>query len=207
MPASLGLNALTAHAIKFGLKGWETFTGVPATLGGAIFMNAGTSLGEICEIVKDVTIYSMDGDFKKIIIDSNSFSYRQNNFLKNGEIILAATLIHHGKSNEIKKTIKEYIEYRKATQPLSKRTCGCIFKNKAVNQSGTPVPGCLAGQIIDKIGLKGFRYKNLQVSPVHANFIENLGESTYTDFVEFVGIISSKIEQETGLIFEYEVII
>ena len=205
LPASIGLNRLTAHAIKFGLRGWEVFTGVPASLGGAVFMNAGTKLGEIGDIVKRVLIVTNYGKLREVVVNNESFSYRQNNFLKEDEIIVGLILGHMGIDKEVSIEIKNYIDLRNKTQPLTKRTCGCVFKNKALDKNGKLIPGCLAGQTIDKIGLKGFRYKNLQISPVHANFIENLGESTYTDFLEFVEIIKKKILDEAGMDFELEV--
>lgn len=77
LPASLGLNYLTAHAIKFGLKGWEVFTGIPASLGGAIFMNAGTNLGEIGSLVEKVKVVDCNGNLREEVMNQNSFSYRQ----------------------------------------------------------------------------------------------------------------------------------
>jgi UDP-N-acetylmuramate dehydrogenase len=204
LPANIGLNILTSHASKFCLSGWEVFTGVPASLGGAIFMNAGTNLGEIGNLVESVQIIDKKGTEKKIEVDKNSFSYRKNNFLKPGDVIVSATLIHMGKDTDIPNKIRDYLNFRKQSQPLQKKTCGCTFKNKIVSNSGVEAT-CHAGQYIDKLGLKGFRYKNLRISPVHANFIENLGESTYTDFVEFVGIINDELELHYGFKFDLEV--
>ncbi|MEX1100151.1 MAG: FAD-binding protein, partial [Bacteriovoracaceae bacterium] len=85
LPASAPLNILQAHAQKFGLKGWEAFTGVPASLGGAIYMNAGTALGEIGALVTTVTLMGVDGELKTIKTGKKSFGYRQNYFVEAGE--------------------------------------------------------------------------------------------------------------------------
>jgi UDP-N-acetylmuramate dehydrogenase len=113
LPASTPLNILTSHAKKFGLMGWEVFTGIPASLGGAIFMNAGTNLGEISEIVKEVEVLKKDGSLVLHQVDEHSFSYRKCHFVNKGDIILSAKLVHKGKSPEIKSKISEYIALRK----------------------------------------------------------------------------------------------
>ena len=202
LPASISLATLTAHANKFGLKGWEVFTGIPASLGGAIFMNAGTNLGEIGSIVKEVKLVTKDGEEKLIKIDQQSFSYRHNHFVEKGDVIYEARLVHYGIDPEISKKIRDYLEMRTRTQPLKEWTCGCIFKNHQNHESGVT---CRAGHFIDIIGLKGLSYKNLQISPKHANFMENRGESTYNDVLNFIEIIQKEIKLQTGVSFETEV--
>jgi UDP-N-acetylmuramate dehydrogenase len=196
LPASVSLATLTSHANKFGLKGWEVFTGIPASLGGAIFMNAGTNLGEIGKLVKEVTVISKNGEEKLIKIDGQSFSYRKNNFLQEGDIVAFVRLIHFGIDPEISKKIRDYLEMRNRTQPLKESTCGCVFKNHET---------CLAGKSIDIMGLKGFTYKNLQVSPKHANFMENKGDSTYEDVIEMINILKAELKLQYGVSFETEV--
>jgi UDP-N-acetylmuramate dehydrogenase len=108
LPASVSLAALTSHANKFGLKGWEVFTGIPASLGGAIFMNAGTNLGEIGKIIKEVKLITKNGEEKSVIINDKSFSYRHNHFVNDGDVIYEARLFHFGLDEAISKKIKEY---------------------------------------------------------------------------------------------------
>jgi UDP-N-acetylmuramate dehydrogenase len=196
LPASVSLATLTSHANKFGLKGWEVFTGIPASLGGAIFMNAGTNLGEIGSIVKEVRIIAKTGSEKLIKIDKHSFGYRKNNFIQEGDIIVEARLIHFGIDEAISQKIRDYLEMRNRTQPLKESTCGCIFKNHET---------CLAGKSIDIMGLKGFTYKNLQVSLKHANFMENKGDSSYEDVIEMITILKAELKLQYGVSFETEV--
>ncbi len=202
LPASVALATLTSHASKFGLRGWEVFTGIPASLGGAIFMNAGTNLGEIGSIIKEVNLVTKNGEEKLIKIDQHSFSYRQNNFIEPGDVIYQARLIHFGINESVTKKIREYLEMRTRTQPLREWTCGCVFKNHQDLDRGVT---CRAGLFIDIMGLKGFTYKNLRISPKHANFMENTGESSYEDVIKMISVLQKELKLQTGVSFETEV--
>ena len=202
LPASVSLATLTSHANKYGLKGWEVFTGIPASLGGAIFMNAGTNLGEIGAVVTEVKLVTKNGEEKLIKIDSNSFSYRHNHFVEKGDIIVEARLKHFGLDPAISKKIKDYLEMRTRTQPLKEWTCGCIFKNHVETEKNLI---SRAGQFIDILGLKGLTYKNLQVSPKHANFMENKGDSTHDDVLMMISILQKEMKLQYGVSFSPEV--
>lgn len=197
LPASVGLNHLTAHAVKFGLKGWEVFTGIPASLGGAIFMNAGTNLGEIGPLIKKVTLVTKTGEIREVQIDSKSFSYRKNSIVLEGEVIVAATLIHHGTDSLIPQKIKDYLDYRKQTQPLATKNCGCVFKN--------PLRVLPAGKLIDLLQLKGAGIGELRISPKHGNFMENKGNASWEDFQSLVELINFEMDHFYGIEFELEV--
>lgn len=200
IPASVSLASLTSAANKLKLRGWEVFTGIPASLGGAIAMNAGTGLGEISEVVDSFRVMSKDGEIRQVLCGPGTFSYRKNNALKPGDVIFEAVLTHRGVDSAIPETIKDYLKYRNSTQPMKAKTCGCIFKNHIDGKTT-----CRAGQSLDTIGLKGFEYKNLRVSPKHANFIENLGDSTYEDVMELIKILKEKLKDAYGVEFEMEV--
>jgi UDP-N-acetylmuramate dehydrogenase len=202
LPASISLAILTAHANKFGLSGWEVFTGVPASLGGAVFMNAGTNLGEIGSVVTEVFIVNKFGEERMVIVDKNSFNYRKNNFIKDGDIIYQVRLKHFGQDEKISRKIREYLEMRTRTQPLKEWTCGCVFKNYENIDRGVT---CRAGLFIDIMGLKGLTYKNLQVSLKHANFMENKGDSSYEDVLSLINILKSELKLQYGVSFETEV--
>ncbi len=196
LPASVPLNILTSHAKKFNLSGWEVFTGIPASLGGAIFMNAGTNLGEIGSLVKSVTILTSQLEVKTVETSEESFSYRKNKFLSEGDIILSAKLIHNGIDLSIGQKITNYLDLRKSTQPLTTKNCGCVFKNYDESHR--------AGQFIDVCGLKGFSLSGLRVSPMHANFIENDGTATSGDFIEMVELLKYQLDLFSGIEFELE---
>ena len=202
LPGSVSLATLTSHANKFGLKGWEVFTGIPASLGGAIFMNAGTNLGEIGSIIKEVKLITKNGEEKSVIIDKSSFTYRHNHFVDTGDVIYQARLIHFGKDEAISKKIREYLDMRTRTQPLKEWTCGCIFKN---HHDKIRDVTCRAGLFIDIMGLKGLSIKNLQISPKHANFMENRGESSYEDVMQMITVLQKELKLQFGVSFETEV--
>ncbi len=197
LPASVGLNLLTTHAIKFGTKGWEALTGIPASLGGAIFMNAGTALGEIGAIVKRVRLMNSDGLIREEIITPQSFKYRKNTFVQKDEVIIGAVLFHHGLDVSLPDKIRKYQEYRRQTQPLATKNCGCVFKNAA--------PARQAGRLIDLTGLKGLTVGALRVSHKHANFMENAGGAAATDFLEITRLINQQMNLHWGVAFELEV--
>lgn len=200
LPASVSLSVLSSHAVKNGLRGWEVFTGIPASLGGAIFMNAGTNLGEICNIVKSVNIVDRNGEERTETIGEDSFSYRKNHFVKSGDVIVSAELVHKGQSPEITEQIKDYLALRNRTQPLKESTCGCIFKN---NKKTDMV--CRAGLFIDIIGLKGFTFNNIQISPKHANFMVNLGGANFEDIGKAIEMVKKELKLHYGVDFETEV--
>lgn len=197
LPASVGLNVLTAHAIKFGTKGWEALTGIPASLGGAIYMNAGTALGEIGALVKSVRLMNASGEIREELMNPSSFSYRKNHFVRPGDVILSAVLTHGGLDASLPDKIRKYQEYRRQTQPLATKNCGCVFKNAA--------PTRQAGRLIDLSGLKGLTVGALRVSHKHANFMENSGGASSDDFSELTRLINQQMKLHWGVTFELEV--
>ena len=197
LPASVGLNLLSAHAIKFGLKGWEVLTGIPASLGGAIYMNAGTTHGEIRQLLKAVRVMNKFGEIRTEMIESGHFSYRKNHFVKPGEVIVGATIFHHGIDENIPDKIRHYLDMRKNSQPLATKNCGCVFKNAS--------PTRQAGRLIDLTGLKGLSVGALRVSPKHANFMENSGTANHQDFEQLVKLINQQMRLHWGVTFELEV--
>ncbi|MBI2521524.1 MAG: UDP-N-acetylmuramate dehydrogenase [Bdellovibrio sp.] len=204
LPASVQLSLLTQHALKFGLSGWEVFTGIPASLGGAVAMNAGTNLGEIGNIIIDIQVLKSDGEMYSHTKTPASFSYRRNNFLHNGDIIHSVRIKHFGIDSEIPKKIRDYQALRKKTQPLNIPTCGCVFKNRKVVEQGEEKI-IRAGQLIDLVGLKGRSVNQLQISHVHANFFENLGRATKEDFLTLVQIVNDEVQSKYGFKFDMEV--
>jgi UDP-N-acetylmuramate dehydrogenase len=196
LPASTSLNQLTSLAVKYGFSGWEVFTGIPGSLGGAICMNAGTSLGEICEIVESVRILRANLSIEEFKVQKSSFRYRNNNFIRPGDVILSATVFYYKIDSELGKKINSYLEYRKNTQPLTTRNCGSVFKNHGDFK---------AGIIIDRIGLKGFGTENITVSKKHGNFIENNGNGNSAEFIDVIKRLKEQIERFSGHKFELEV--
>lgn len=196
LPASTPLNLLTSHALRFGLKGWEVFTGVPASLGGAVYMNAGTNLGEIGSLVSEVTLLRKSGVVETILITDKSFSYRKNHFVGPGDIIIEVVLKNQGIDSSISEKIRTYLKLRQDTQPLSEKTCGCVFKNDQKLR---------AGQAIDLCGFKGLTINGVRISHKHANFMENFEEGQSADFYQLKNLVINELELNFGIKFELEV--
>ena len=108
LPASVTLSILSSHAVKNGLSGWESFTGIPATIGGAVFMNAGTNLGEIGKLIKEVRIINKIGVERVELINDSSFGYRSNHFLEKGDLLTSVLMVHLGVDPAISNKIKSY---------------------------------------------------------------------------------------------------
>lgn len=117
--------------------------------------------------------------------------------MKPDEIILSAIIRHRGVDPKISKQIKDYLSYRKTTQPLATKNCGSVFKNSSL--------GAKAGITVDAIGLKQFGKDKLHVSPLHGNFIENHSSQVSTDFVELTDLLKEEMERYSGIKFELEV--
>lgn len=199
IPASVSLAVLTSAASRMKFGGWEVFSGIPASLGGAIAMNAGTGLGEIGKLAEKVFYVDRFGQNQVHPVGPDSFSYRKNNFLEEGDVIYQVVLKVTHRDDSVDQKISEYLKYRNQTQPMKAATCGCMFKN---HQGETY---CRAGETIDILGMKGRTYKNLRISPVHANFLENLGGATLDDVKEFISIIQKEVFHQTGILFEPEI--
>ena len=196
-PASVHLGLLSNHASRFGLTGWEVFTGVPATLGGAVFMNAGTNLGEIGTLVRKIRLVDCRGEEKEIVTSDESFAYRKNNFTVPGDIIFEIEMSHGGRDEKkVSTVIKSHLKKRNETQPIRARTCGCVFKNE------TP---CSAGHYIDIMGLKGLSYNSMRTSHIHGNFVENMGDACYSDAVCLIQNVKKELLLHFGIDFETEI--
>jgi len=200
LPASVRLSSLTSHASKFGLKGWEVFTGVPASIGGAVFMNAGTGLGEIGELVTKVWTMNSAGESFCHETNASSFSYRKNNFVAPGEVIYQVELKNNGIDKEVSEVIRNYLARRNETQPMKEKTCGCVFKNSKFN--GLPCP---AGKFVDILGIKGLQVGGIRVSETHGNFMENFDDASFDDVITLINIVKREMKLQFGVDFELEV--
>ena len=197
LPANYPISRMTAFAVQNNISGWNVFTGVPATLGGAIYMNAGTSKGEIASLVNSVKVLKENMDIVNIEVTESDFSYRKNHFLGPKDIILGARLTAVKGNEDVSSEIKKYQMLRKSSQPLATKNCGCVYKN--------PTSNLKAGQCNDLLGLKGFCSSGFRVSHKHANFIEHNGESSKDDFVRFIEVQKRLLESTFHTKFELEV--
>jgi UDP-N-acetylmuramate dehydrogenase len=199
-PANISINFCTNLAISFGLTGFEVLTGIPGTLGGAVFMNAGTKYGDISSIIESIHIVKSDGIEVVLSNELGFFAYRKNNFLAEGDIIVGVTLKILGINPSLGVEIKKYREYRRETQPLNSSTCGCTFKNVQSYKIFS------IGLLIEKMGLKGLVMNDvIRISSKHGNFLENLNRAQMGDMLEMIEFIKSQVYLHYGFKIETEV--
>lgn len=181
-------------AIQNSFGGVEMLAGIPATIGGALVMNAGCYGGETSTYV--TTVAAIAGNvLKKLSKQECEFRYRGSN-LKGTVVLEAEFELPKGNKEEITKRRKELLLHRNETQPVEVPNAGCVFKNPADNK---------AAILIQECGLKGVSYGGAMVSPKHANFIVNTGNATANDVVELVKIVKRTVKDKTGYNLEMEV--
>lgn len=191
------LSQLLNATEKQGLSGLEFLAGIPATVGGALIMNAGISgkSKNIGSLVENVTVMNYNGNIKLLKKQALRFGYRTSNLSK--YIILNARLNLFKKDKQtVKNRIAEYINYRKVTQDISKPSAGCIFKNPKMTS---------AGRLIDLCGLKGKRIGGACISKRHANFILNLGNARASDVLRLMNLIIKRVKNKFNVTLEPEI--
>lgn len=193
------INAVLAfELLKNNLSGFEFAQGIPGTIGGAIFMNAGAFGSEMINVVKDVTYLDLDtNEIKNISNEECGFTYRHSNFANMNALILQTTLkLEKGDSKEIQEKIHSFREKRMNSQPYDKPSAGSTFKR------GTDF---VTAQLIDQAGLKGYSIGGAQVSEKHAGFIINKGEATATDIIDLIEYVKEKVYEKFNKKIETEV--
>jgi UDP-N-acetylenolpyruvoylglucosamine reductase len=196
--AGLRLKNLCGLAAAAGLAGFEFLEGIPATVGGALRMNAGAMGGWIFDIVDEVRLMSLDGAATTLARSAMRVDYRHCDDLRDA-VALAAILRPASQADaaEVGRRIDGYRRKRRESQPREP-SAGCIFKNP---------PGGSAGRLIEESGLKGSRVGDAEVSRVHANFVVNRGNATSADVLELVRQVRRRVRQATGVDLEPEVLL
>jgi len=159
-----------------------------------VVMNAGTRLGEMKDSLKAVRIVTPDGALIERSASQISFSYRRA-LLPPGIVVGAWVQLQPGVRSEIEKIVKDYLHYRRATQPLALPSAGCVFKNP---------PNDSAGRIVEAAGLKGARVGDAQVSEKHGNFIVNQGQARAKDVLALIKKVRTQVARKTGVKLELE---
>jgi UDP-N-acetylmuramate dehydrogenase len=196
--AGYSLPRLCVDAARQGLSGIEGLNGIPGTVGGALWMNAGAYGQEIGTVVETVRV-ARDGRVTEIPGGAVQWNYRHTSF-REGELLLGATLrLAHDDPGKIRERMEKAKGQRMATQPHGTRSAGCFFKNAPSSPVGT-------GKMIDELGMKGTRRGGAVVSEKHANFIVTEGEeATAADTMALAEEIRERVKREHGVDLEYEV--
>lgn len=184
-------------AMSESLTGMEEISGIPGTLGGAIYMNAGAYGGEISHIIETVTYLDRDGEIKTISGDECQFGYRTSIFEAGDKVILSAVLkLENGNIDDIKAEMADYTNRRKTKQPLSYPSAGSTFKRPE---------GHFAGALVENAGLKGYTVGKAQISELHAGFVINLGGATCEDVMGVIRHAQKVVKEKYDVCLEPEV--
>lgn len=196
--AGYSLPRLCIDVSRQGLSGIEGLGGIPGTVGGALWMNAGAYGHEIGNVTETVRV-ARDGKVADVSGESIEWNYRHTSF-KDGELLLGATLrLTPDDPEQIKTRMDDAKKRRLSTQPHGSRSAGCFFKNPPSSAIGT-------GKMIDDMGMKGERRGSALVSPIHANFIVTEGENARAaDALALAEEIRERVRREQGIELEYEV--
>jgi UDP-N-acetylmuramate dehydrogenase len=190
----VGMPTLIGYAIRHSLAGLEWAAGIPGTVAGCVVMNAGTKLGEMKESVKAVRMVNMKGQVVDLDAAQVQFEYRRA-LLPRGIVVGVWLQLKQGIRSEIERVVKDYLHYRRDTQPLAMASAGCVFKNP---------PRDSAGRLIEAAGLKGARVGDAEVSMKHANFVVNRGQARAADVTALIGKVRSAIRRLTGVRLDLE---
>ncbi len=190
----VGMPTLIGYAIRRSLAGLEWAAGIPGTVAGCVVMNAGTRLGEMKDSVKTVRMVSLEGALIEVPAAEIEFTYRRAK-LPPGIVVGVRLQLKPGVRSDVEKVVKDYLHYRRDTQPLTLPSAGCVFKNP---------PNDSAGRVVEAAGLKGARVGDAQVSEKHANFIVNQGAATAKDVLALISKVRRQVARKTGVKLELE---
>lgn len=193
------LAAACVQAQQNSLSGMENLFGIPGTVGGALYMNAGAYGSEISDIVLSAEYIDADGNIKTINKEDMKLSYRHSIFSEEALVIVSVKMqLTEGSSDEIKSAMSECMSKRSAKQPLEYPSAGSIFKRPA---------GSYASLLVDQCGLKGFTCGGAMVSEKHSGFVINKGYATCADVLELCDEIRKIVKEKTGFELELEPVI
>jgi UDP-N-acetylmuramate dehydrogenase len=191
------LSDVSRYAAKHGLTGMEFAIGIPGSIGGSVFMNAGAYEGEMSNIVLSVTAVCQDGSVKRFEKRELEFSYRHSVFHENHCTICEVELqFQNGEHGLIRSKMGDFTTKRETKQPLEVPSAGSTFKRP---------PGYFAGTLIEQTGLKGLTVGGAQVSPKHAGFIINAGGATAQDVLSLIKEVQRRVYEKHGVMLYPEV--
>lgn len=197
--AGASLASVTTKACIAGLSGIEGLFGIPGSVGGAVYMNAGAYDYQVSDtLVESTWLDPQTGVIGVLSSDGHHFGYRRSEYMANGKIILSARfLLKKDDPTEIRARMDDFMGRRRSKQPLEYPSAGSVFKR---------YPGYFIGELIEKAGLKGYTVGGAQISEKHAGFIINIGGATALDVKQLVDYIIGVIRETNGITIERELI-
>ena len=192
--AGYSFSLLGNQTARKGWTGLEFAAGIPGSVGGAVYMNAGANGKETADFLLSVSYISKEGEAIEKKVTKKMFSYRSSPFQKMGEVITSACF-SLTKSSSARIDQLDMIQYRMRTQPYGEKSAGCIFRNPE---------GASAGKLIEQAGLTGWGSR-AKVSKKHANFIVNEGKATAQEILDLIAFVRQKVYLQTGKILREEI--
>ncbi|CAI2644486.1 UDP-N-acetylenolpyruvoylglucosamine reductase [Apilactobacillus kunkeei] len=187
----------TIVAQQHGLTGMEFAAGIPGSIGGAVFMNAGAYGGETAEVIESITVLTPENEIKTLSNSELDFGYRHSAVQDQDDIVLEATFkLSTGDKDEIQAEMDRLNELRESKQPLDLPSCGSVFKRPE---------GYFAGKLIHDAGLQGYQSGGAQVSKKHAGFIVNIDNATATDYLNVIKHVQETVYAKNKVHLETEV--
>jgi UDP-N-acetylmuramate dehydrogenase len=188
---------VSRHALKEELAGLEFACGIPGSVGGALYMNAGAYGGEIKDVLTSAVVVTKEGELLTVSADELDLAYRKSNIPDNGYIVLEAEFsLKNGAYDEIKAVMDDLTDRRESKQPLEYPSCGSVFKRP---------PGYFAGKLIQDSHLQGKQIGGAQVSRKHAGFIVNIDNATASEYIELIRFVQNTVKDKFGVALEREV--
>ena len=197
--AGVPLPFLARKAAEHSLSGLEFAAGIPGSVGGAVFMNAGAYQGQISDVIEQVTCCDASGQLITLDAADCAFSYRSSRFKQERELVIVSVKmkLQSGRKEEILEQMQKNTASRNAKQPVEYPNAGSIFKNP---------PGDAAGRLIELAGAKGWQQGDAQVSEKHSNFIVNTGNASSRDVLQLMERVKQAVYNETGVLLEEEIL-
>jgi UDP-N-acetylmuramate dehydrogenase len=194
---SMPLPALAGVALRHALDGLSFGVAIPATLGGAVKMNAGAHGGQMADVLVDVEVFRLgDGHMERVPTAAAGFSYRHSELASDAVVTGARFELRPGDPSAIRASMDEAREWRRRTQPLAEPNCGSVFKNPADGH---------AARSIEEAGLKGTRVGGAQISTKHANFIVANEGARAEDVLALIDLVQRTVQARSGIVLEPEV--
>lgn len=195
--AATPLSTVAEVAAGHSLSGLEFASGIPGSVGGAVFMNAGAYEGEMCQVVVETKLYKPGEGFLTLKKEELCFGYRRSRLQQEKLIALQVTMeLSPGEESAVREKMADYNNRRRSKQPLELPSAGSVFKRPE---------GHYAGRLIEEAGLKGARIGDAQVSEKHAGFIVNLGKATARDVLALIALVREEVFKKFGVSLEPEV--
>ena len=197
--SGVSLAMASKKAASVSLSGMEFAVGIPGTIGGAVYMNAGAYDGEMAKVVSSVRVMDGQGKVKELAASQLDFAYRHTALQNSGLIVTGVTVcLKSGEAEAIAAKMADFSQRRISKQPLELPSAGSMFKRP---------PGYFAGTLIEQTGLKGYTVGGAQVSQKHAGFVVNIGGATASDVLQLISDVQNKVFAAHGVHLEPEVLV